>query len=183
MAADAAKAVDEGDPEAVEAEVAPVKKGKGLVIGVVLLLLLIACGAGGYLFMGKKPAGHEAAADEHGAEAGHGDAAKSGSANYLPLDPAFVVNLNDTEAARFLQVQVEVMARDAKVLDAVKLHMPRIRNSLLLLFGQQRYQDISTREGKEALQKKVLEEVQKVMKDETGANGVEAVYFTSFVMQ
>ncbi|MBL6749012.1 MAG: flagellar basal body-associated FliL family protein, partial [Nevskia sp.] len=102
---------------------------------------------------------------------------------YLELTPAFVVNLADDEAMRFLQVEVQVMARDPKVIDAAKEHMPRIRNALLMLFGQQHFHDLGTRESKEGLQKKALDEVQKTLDAEGAPSQVEAVYFTSFVMQ
>jgi flagellar protein FliL len=54
---------------------------------------------------------------------------------------------------------------------------------LLLLLGQQKYLEMETREGKEALQNSVLGEVQRIITAETGKPGVEAVFFTTFVMQ
>ena len=154
--AGATQASDDAEPDEGAAPVAsPKKKGKALIIG--LLMAVMAAAGGGYFFFARKAPVHAGAADEHGAAGEHGEAgaaAPGGSASYLALDPAFVVNLNDEEAMRFQQVQVEVMSRDAKALEAVKLHTPRIRNSLLMLFGQQRLQDINTREGKQALQEK-----------------------------
>ncbi|WP_028081885.1 flagellar basal body-associated FliL family protein [Solimonas soli] len=101
---------------------------------------------------------------------------------YIPLDPAFVVNLEGDDT-RFLQAQVQLMAREAQAADEIKLHEPRIRNALLMIFSQQRAADIATREGKEKLQASVLAEVQKIMTEETGKPTIEAVYFTSFVTQ
>jgi flagellar FliL protein len=102
---------------------------------------------------------------------------------YLNLDPPFVVNFEDQGDLRFLQVTVVVMTHDPKVVDAMNFHMPRVRNSLILLLGSQHYEAISTLEGKEKLRVAMLDEVRKVMKDATGSPGAEAVYFTSFVMQ
>lgn len=102
--------------------------------------------------------------------------------NYVPLDPAFVVNL-EADDTRFLQVQVQLMTRDAHAVDVLKLHEPRIRNALLMLFSQQHPADIATLAGKQKLQAAVLGEVQKILTDETGKPLVEAAYFTSFVMQ
>jgi flagellar FliL protein len=42
---------------------------------------------------------------------------------------------------------------------------------------------LNTREGKEKLREETLEEVQKVLLEETGEPGVDNVFFTSFVMQ
>ena len=75
------------------------------------------------------------------------------------------------------------MARDEAIIDAVKQHMPVIRNSLISLFSSQEFKTISTREGKEALRQEVLAEIQQILEQQTGEPGVEDVYFTSFVMQ
>lgn len=108
---------------------------------------------------------------------------KTGPAVYLPIDPAFVVNFASQGKARFLQITVEVMTRDVTVPDKVKLHMPVIRNNLMLLFSTQTYDTVSTLEGKESLREESLEVVQQILEEETGDPGIEAVYFTSFVMQ
>ena len=120
-------------------------------------------------------------ADKHGAEnKGTDDAVKP---IYYKLDPTFVVNYQAQDDLRFLQVTVEVMARDEKIIALVEQHMPIIRNNLIVLFSSQDFTTISTRVGKERLRAQVLSEVQKVLKDETGRPGIESVYFTSFVMQ
>jgi flagellar FliL protein len=102
---------------------------------------------------------------------------------YIPLDPAFVVNFTGQDKARFLQVTIEVMTYDPAVPDLIKLHTPAIRNNLILLLSDQSYENISTLDGKEMLRDEVLEVTQLVLEEETGDPGVEAVYFTSFVMQ
>ena len=58
-----------------------------------------------------------------------------------------------------------------------------IRNDLMLLFAAKSSDELGTRSGKEALQTETLASIQKVLEREAGAPGVEAVYFTSFVMQ
>lgn len=118
---------------------------------------------------------------ENGGEEGAGGETKA--AIYLPIDPAFVVNFASQGKARFLQITVEVMTRDETVPDKVKLHMPVIRNNLMLLFSTQTYETASTLEGKESLREETLGVIQQILEEETGDPGVEAVYFTSFVMQ
>jgi flagellar protein FliL len=85
---------------------------------------------------------------------------------------------------RFLQITVQAMSRDQPTLDLLKANDPVVRNDLLLLFGNQKYATISTSAGKEKLRADALDTVRKVV---AGAGGkpelVEAVYFTSFVMQ
>ncbi|TMN15178.1 flagellar basal body-associated FliL family protein [Pseudoxanthomonas sp. X-1] len=160
---------------------APKKKSKlPLIIGA--LVLLGAGVAGGWFFQQRAGGGHAAAdaapAGEHGAAA----KAKAG-ATYFALDPAFVVNLADTDATRYLQADVQVMTRDPETLKALQDQAPAIRNRLLLLFGQQTAAGLAQRSGKERLQDAALVEVKKVLAGEGGPNKPEAVLFTSLVVQ
>ncbi len=121
------------------------------------------------------------------AKKGKGEKGEKGEAApaivYLPLDPPFVVNLENSPQARFLQVSMEVMAKAPEAIDDVKKHMPAIRNSLLLLLSSQSYETLSTVEGKEKIRGAALTDIQKILQDRTGKPGVEAVYLTAFVMQ
>ena len=108
---------------------------------------------------------------------------ESAPAIYLPIDPTFVVNFSGQGNARFLQITVEVMTRSSEVLDNIKNHMPVIRNNLNMLFSDQQYDNISTLEGKERLREAALDIIQRILEKETGDPGIEAVYFTTFVMQ
>lgn len=102
---------------------------------------------------------------------------------YFSMEPAFVVNFTDKTGIRYLQASIDVLVTDAMVIDEIKKHNPLIRNNLLLLIGSQTTDVITTREGKQRLRNDILKEIQKVMKEKTGEPGVEAVYFTSFVVQ
>ena len=175
-------ATADANPLAASAARAGGKFGIGMLMAVALVCTA-AAGGGAYLFLGK-----QADKDAAHAAAGEGDAADAAGhppapASYLSLEPAFVVNLESTDDAHYLQAEVQLMSRDALALDAAKTHVPMLRNALLLLFGQQKPDDLATRAGKEKLQQAALAEVQRVLKAETGKPVVDAVYFTSFVMQ
>lgn len=159
---------------------------KGLIIGGALLLLVLG-GAGGWMMMSGKSAPAKDAADASEPEDGHGGPSKSTAAPiYKGLDPAFVVNLADDDGSRYLQVEVQVMAKNQSAIDAVELHMPVIRNQLLLLFSNRKVEELRSREAREELQKQALEEIRKILKEQAGKSGknsIEALYFTSFVTQ
>jgi flagellar FliL protein len=115
---------------------------------------------------------------EHGE---HGEAAGK-AAIYYAIDPPLVVNFEDTAAVRFLQITVELMARDQKAIDGVQKNVPLIRNNLLLLISNRDYKSLMSREGKEKLRQEALAEVRNISKKE-GAPPVDDLLFTSFVVQ
>lgn len=164
---------------------------KILLFGVLPLMTATILVVGGLFIAGVLPGGGDQGGamedsanggDEEGEDGDEGDDVLQ-AAVYLPIDPAFVVNFASQGKARFLQITVEVMTRDETVPEKVKLHMPVIRNNLMLLFSTQTYDTASTLEGKESLREEALEVVQQILEEETGDQGVEAIYFTSFVMQ
>lgn len=188
---------------------APAKKKGGklkLIIWVVAGVLLLGGTTAGVYFSGLIPAFSAHSGDEEDTASadnadGKGTAKKGDKAKgkgkdkkngkkkepqvtlYLPLDPPFVVNFQDQGQLHYLQVTMEVMARDQETIDAVKLHLPVIRNNLTLMLSSQTLESLATREAKEKIRAETLTEIQKILKEQTGQPGVEAVYFTSFVMQ
>jgi flagellar FliL protein len=120
---------------------------------------------------------------EGGGEEHEDKGGPSKPAVYFAFDPPLIVNFDDTQAVRFLQLTIEVLTRDEKYVEAVKLHQPMIRNNLLMLMNGRDYKTLMTREGKEALRLECLKEVQRILKKETGSTAVEDLYFTSFVVQ
>jgi flagellar FliL protein len=158
-------------------EGAPAKKKPWLIIAIAAVVVLGAAGAGAFFFLGGKSDPKKAHAAEAKTEA-------LLPPIYIALDPPFVVNFEAEQLVRFLQVSVQVMTRDPETAEQVKMNDPVVRNDLLLLLGNQNYQTISSREGKEKLRLQALDAVRKVVKTAGGkGEKVEAVYFTSFVMQ
>ena len=102
---------------------------------------------------------------------------------YFPLKPPIIVNFQARGRQRFLQAEVTLMARENQVIEAIELHMPMIRNSLVLLFSGQIYDELQTAEGKELLRQQALEELQALLQQEIDRPGIEQVLFTNFVMQ
>jgi flagellar FliL protein len=105
---------------------------------------------------------------------------------YLAFDPPLVVSFQEQSTMRFLQVTVEVMARDEPSIEAVKVHMPVIRNNLLNALSGKTLAELTSRDGKEALRLACLSEVQRILKANATKDSpikVEDLYFTSFVVQ
>ena len=167
--AQAAAAAAPAVPEAAPA--ASGKKKKLILIAAAALVVI--GGAAGFFVFQSKPAHVE-----------EKKAAPKGPALYVALDPPFVVNFQAERVVRYLQVTVQIMTRSPEMAELLKSNDPVIRNDLLLLFGNQPYDTISTVAGKEKLRASALETVRKIAAAEGGkTEEIEAVYFTSFVMQ
>lgn len=181
-------------PEEAEAAPPPAPKGPGMVgklingLGI-FVLTLGAVVAGGFINaklhpppdLKLGPDGKITAIVPVGVEHGeHGEAGKA--AIYYAIDPPLVVNFEDSAAVRFLQITVELMARDQKAIDGVQKNVPLIRNNLLLLISNRDYKTLMSREGKEKLRQEALAEVRNISKKE-GAPPVDDLLFTSFVVQ
>jgi flagellar FliL protein len=163
-----------------QAAAAPEKGGSKLLIIIVSAVLAAGAAGGAVYFMDRGKASH---AEDAAKEAGPKAVVKA-PAMYIKFDPPFVVNFEAKGMIRFLQVSIEIMTRDPATADLLKLHDPMLRNELLLLLGNQTYETISTREGKEQLRGAALEAVAKIIGAQGGsAKNVEQLYFTSFVMQ
>ncbi|WP_162247691.1 flagellar basal body-associated FliL family protein [Lysobacter sp. Root494] len=150
------------------------KKKSRTWLWVSLAIVVLGAGGGGWWWWQSQQAAHAAI-----------KAAKPqrSPAQYYALEPAFVVNLVDADAVRYLQADVQLVTRDNETRAAVETHAPAIRNHLLLLFGQQSVAQLSQRSGKERLQAAALAEVRQVLKHEAAPDKVEAVIFTSLVTQ
>ena len=165
------------------------KKSKLPLIIIAAVVVLGAGGAGAWFAFKPKPTAAVAAADAPAAdktkpEAPEKPGAKKGPPSFYKFDPAFVVNFGGEGSARYLQVTVEAMSRDAAVIEELKTDEPAVRNDLVMLFSSQDNATLMSAEGKEKLRSATLDAIRKVLNSE-GSKGskIEAVYFTSFVIQ
>jgi flagellar FliL protein len=172
------------------------KKLLFILIGVVVLAL---AAAGGAFFLLKKNAA-EAEEDVDGTEVveDHSDA-KSTPPTYLPMDN-MVVNLADPGGARFVQLGITLQLQDDKTSEEVKVYLPSIRSSLLVLISQLTADEILQVTGKEKLAKDIIAVISRQMgypvdapeadaaqgkkpRRKAPPNPVQAVLFSSFIVQ
>jgi len=156
----------------------PTGNSKLLIIIIAVLVLALA-GVGAMLLMGGD---NDQAASEQPVKE---NAVKTKAAPiYFSVDAPFIINFSEQSkgAVRYLQVKLKVMARDKAVIDAFQLNLPAIQHELLLLLYDQNYDELST-VGTKALQESVLAKINEILKADIGESQLEAVYFTSFLMQ
>jgi flagellar FliL protein len=153
---------------------------KIIIIAVAVLLLALTAGGAAFFMLGSE-------ADVSSGELAGADAAAAAIPSKPPiyhgLDPDFVVAFQNPKKVRFLKASLEVMVYDPDVIDDIKLHMPVIRDAILLLFSAQDEDSLMSIEGKEAFRAQILEKIRSTLERLTGNPGVEAVYFSNFVMQ
>lgn len=154
----------------VQGSVPTAKRGGGSKMMMGLIALLLIGGGGTFAWL-------------HAHDAKRAKVAVKAPDLYLPLVPAFVVNFQDQDSTRYLQVGVTLMTHDAAAVQVLKDNDPVIRNALVMLFSSQSYAQLSTTAGKQKLQDEALQSVRKIVASKAGKPAVDALYFTSFVMQ
>ncbi len=152
-------------------------KSKKMLIIIAVVILALASGGAWLLLAGS---GESAETDDVEEEA-----VVKQTPIYATFEKAFVVNFADqsNDAVRYLQIKLDVMARDQAVIDAFTLHTPAIQHQLLLLFFGQKYDDLNTTEGKNTLRAQTLTTINEVLKAEQTEGELEAIFFTSLIMQ
>ncbi|EHY76213.1 MULTISPECIES: flagellar basal body-associated protein FliL [Stutzerimonas stutzeri subgroup] len=162
-------------------EAASAGKGRLKLIIVIVVAMLVAVGlsVGGTLYFMGKGEGLDSDKTEEAQTAVPGKQ----PAIYEVLMPAFVVNFNYKGRQRYMQVSIALMTRDQAALDALKVHMPLLRNRLVMLLSSQDFEALRTPVGKEMLRQQATASVQELAQKEIGKLAIEQVLFTNFVLQ
>lgn len=151
------------------------KKKKLLIIIIVLVVVLAAAGGGAaWFFLGgkKKGKGHGKPAGEHAeqvdeadGDAGHddeeADAEDDGHKKppvFVSLEP-FTVNLSSEASDRYLQVGIDLKVSAPDVADKIKVHLPEIRNSVLLILTSKKVDELNKVDGKNQLRVEIRDAV------------------------
>lgn len=166
------------------------KKKLFLLIGVAVALIILSIGGTvvALKFLSpEQPAGESATKEpEHTALA---------PAIYYEMKPNFTINFNVNGRQRYLQAAITLLYRDPLLEELLKLHMPAIRNGLVMLLSAKNFDELQTPEGKEQLREEALAVVRNQLQkeqealtaqgnaDKVSSANVEQVLFTNFVMQ
>jgi flagellar FliL protein len=165
--------MSETQPEAEQPVARKKPRSKLLIISILVVVLLLGGGgAGAYWWMRVHAEGAEgdAAKEEEHAEPG-----------MVSLEP-FVVNLADTEARRYLRINVRFIVDGPEVaaeLQENQVASMRLRAGVLELLTQQTAAGLQTAEGKATLKKSIAERASAIVKPAE----VSDVLFSDFVVQ
>ncbi len=199
--------IEKEKPGAAGTEAAPAKKKgklKFLIVFVVFVLLAGAGGGGFYYWRSMSVAAAEKqdkkSSSKKSDKEADGENAESNDTkattlpkplqNALPDDedvkkiieiPPFIVNLADTEQARYLRMTVSlgVNLEGAENDKPNQLFLTRVRNAMLAILSDKRSDEILNVEGKTKLRKELLEAAKAASADPE----VKAIYITDFIVQ
>ncbi len=196
--------------DTVEAEAAPKKKGKGLLIKLALGLVLISAGGGGTFMAFKSgllggdhgetkpkekdlpklvrkgeedPYAPKAEAKEgEGLAEVEGEGGSEFKTSYYNFTDDFTSNLKNSTA--LVQISLACSTRrDGRVLMWLKKHELAIRSAVLVVLADTPEEDAFTPAGKQRLQGRLTAAINQVLTDTEGFGGVDRVYFKGFLVQ
>lgn len=168
------------------------KKSRKLLFILIGLVVFAIIGAAGAFFLLKANTaeGEDGAPEESSAVEEH-----PSPPTFLPLD-SMVVNLADAGGNRFAQLGITLQLQDEKTSEDIKVYMPSIRNSILILISQRTSDEMLLIEGKEKLAADIINEISRVMRYTPPAKAgaqtkrppaephpVQGVLFSSFLIQ
>jgi flagellar FliL protein len=181
------------------------KKAGGLILKLVLALGLVGTGGGGaFALVSTGVIGHKAVKEDNSPKlvrkgetdsfappAGeakdaatpvYGDGGSPYRTAYFNFSDDFTVNLKSSTT--LLQASLACSTQyDGRVLQWLKAHELAIRSAMLTELANTTDEDVATPQGKEQIQKRLAVAINKVLIQEEGFGGVNAVYFKSFIVQ
>ena len=128
-----------------------------ILIVIIAVLVLVMGGVGAWLFLGSDGGGGDSSVSAKKEET------VLGPLKYLTLVPEFVVNFGPGSKVRYLQVDLQIVTRDEAALKTISTYRPVLRNDILIVLSSVSFEDLKERSGKEALQKKLLNTINKVV--------------------
>lgn len=120
-----------------------------------------------------------------------------GRANYYEIKPPITVNLQ-AATVRYIQVKVQLMSREVNTLEKIEANKPAILDTLITLITAQDLATMRNVTSREKVRTEALQRIQELLKNIAGIEpgnvigkgedaktirGVEALYFTDFVVQ
>ena len=148
-----------------------------ILIGVVVLVM-VGLG-GGFFMMWTKMATLNA----------QGPAVPNAAAATAPAEQAmlgpifsletFIVNLADKGGNRYLRVTMDLEMTNAALDDELTERLPQVRDAVLTILPNKRFENISTAEGKTSLRSELIEELNSFLSQ----GKVTKIYFKEFVVQ
>jgi len=148
-----------------------------LILGLVVVLIM---GLGGGLFLMWSKLSTISAQSVSVANAAPGQSQEvvNGLGPIYPLE-TFIVNLADAGGSRYLRVTMDLELTSSQLEDELKMRLPQVKDSILMILPTKQFVDISSVEGKVALRNEIIAALNEYL-----TNGkISNIYFKEFVVQ
>jgi flagellar FliL protein len=149
-----------------------------IILSIVAFFMVVGLGAGFYVMWSKITQLSAAPQESLDAEAEAEVDATAQLGPIMPLNP-FVVNLADSGGNRYLRVSVELELSEEPLRQEIMTRLPQVRNAMLMILPNKRFEDINSSDGKEALRDEIIT----AMNDLLTKGEVKNIYYTEFVVQ
>lgn len=105
------------------------------------------------------------------------------SSAYVSLGDPMVLNLSGGKRLTFLQISADVLVADSDAERTIKVHVPAIRHSLIMLLSEQNAKDIKSPARREEIRQQATARVKGLIADLSGSQDVSDVLFSSILVQ
>lgn len=105
-----------------------------------------------------------------------------GSVQYVPLKPAIITNYQSKKLS-YIKAEITLQVTGNSTAEAIDRHLPHIRHNLVMLFSRQEEATLSSSDGKAQLKEDALTAVVSVLDSENEPTDIEAILFTSFIVE
>lgn len=101
---------------------------------------------------------------------------------YFPIEQNFTANLED--GSGFIQIGISLSTYyDGQVISNIRRQSVPIRSAILMVLAEQNPMILSSKAGKQQLQKQLTQAINQVLRNKEGFGGIDNVYFTNLVIQ
>lgn len=102
---------------------------------------------------------------------------------YFGLEPDIITNyITSNNKIGFINVAIKLMTVGDSGLDIIEKHQPLIRDKIISILGQQPPQRLRSLKGREEVRMAIQNEVNKLLKKESGKEAIEQLLFTKFLL-
>ncbi len=168
-------------PEAASAPPPSGNKSSIVLVALAVVNMAIVAAVGFMLFKGKQKEAQEPKIEqvikgEHEAQAHDHEKQNSFIGKVVPLE-TFIVNLAESKGRKVAKVNIELELQGNDIADEIDKRKAQVRDIIIILLSSKTYDEVSTREGKEALRNEIKEQLNSFLT--TGE--ISAIYFTEFI--
>jgi len=152
-----------------------------LFILIAVINMLVVVGVGAMLYLGQKKKAAEPGIDDvvKGEHEEHAKEEKSKEfiGKLVPLE-TFLVNVSGSRGRKLVKINMELELSNAEVQEEVEKIKPKIRDYIIIIASSKTFNEISTKEGKDALRDEVKNQINLFLTK----GQINKVYFTEFIL-